>query len=220
MIKDILALGVPTFVRQGGMSIVFIVMNNSLGHYGGDIHIAIFGLIFRILHFILLPVFGLVQGFQPITGYNYGAGNTDRVIKTVKFTLIISAIISSFAFLIIMLFPGPIFHVFTTDTELINSGIPILRIIILIIPFIGVQVIGSSYFMAIGKAGPAFFLGLSRQFIFLLPLLIVFPLWFGLWGVFSAFPAADFISTLLTGIWFLYDVNKLKNKPIKKVVPV
>jgi Na+-driven multidrug efflux pump len=86
---------------------------------------------------------------------------------------------------------------------------PVLRVVVLIVPFIGVQMIGTSYFQAIGKARPAFFLGLSRQFIFLLPMMIVLPLLFGLWGVFAAFPAADFLSTLVTGLWLWKDVRSL-----------
>ena len=209
VVQEILALGVPAFIRQGGMSIVIIIMNNSLGYYGGDIYISAFGIIFRILHFVLMPLFGLVQGFQPITGYNFGAGNIVRVKRTVGLSILVSTTLASIGFLLLILIPGPIFRIFSTDISLINTGIPVLRVIILIIPFIGVQVIGASYFQAIGKAGPAFFLGLSRQFILLIPLMLSLPLVFGLWGIFIAYPAADFLSTLITGIWLLQDVRSL-----------
>jgi len=220
VVQEIFALGIPAFIRQGGMSIVMIIMNNSLGYYGGYIYISVFGIIFRILHFVLMPLFGLVQGFQPITGYNFGAGNIVRVKRTVRLSILVSTTFASIGFLLLILIPGPIFRIFSTDISLINTGIPVLRVIILIIPFIGVQVIGASYFQAIGKAGPAFFLGLSRQFILLIPLMLSLPLVFGLWGIFIAYPAADFLSSLITGIWLLQDVRSLPESQREEPVPV
>jgi putative MATE family efflux protein len=209
VLKEIFALGVPAFIRQGGMSLVLILVNNLLGRYGGDIYISVFGVIFRILHFVLMPLSGLVQGFQPITGYNYGAGKIDRVKYGVRLTLLISSALAVAGFLILSLLPGPIFRIFSTDSNLIRAGMPVLRVVVLIVPLIGIQMIGSAYFQAVGKARPAFFLGLSRQFIFLLPLMIVLPLAFGLWGVFAAFPAADLLSSLVTGLWLWKDVRNL-----------
>jgi Na+-driven multidrug efflux pump len=84
-----------------------------------------------------------------------------------------------------------------------------LRVVVLIIPFVGIQMIDASYFQAVGKARPAFFLGLSRRFIFLLPMMIVAPLAFGLWRLFAAYPVADFLSTLVTGLWLWKDVRTL-----------
>ena len=209
VLKEVFALGVPAFVRQSGMSLVIILVNNLLGRYGGDIYISVFGVIFRILHFVMMPLMGLVQGFQPITGYNYGAGKIDRVKHTLRLTILVSTTIAVIGFLVLSLFPGPIFRIFSKDLNLITTGMPVLRVVVLIVPFIGIQMIGTSYFQAVGKARPAFFLGLSRQFIFLLPMTIVLPLLFGLWGVFAAFPAADFLSTLVTGLWLWKDVRSL-----------
>jgi putative MATE family efflux protein len=213
VVLEIFALGVPAFIRQGGASLVVILVNNALGRYGGDIYISVFGVVFRIMHFVLMPLMGLVQGFQPITGYNYGAGNIDRVKRTIRFTLLISTMVAAFGFLILALIPGPTFRIFSNDIELITAGLPVLRVVVLIIPFVGIQMIGASYFQAVGKARPAFFLGLSRQFIFLLPLIIVLPRLFGLWGVFAAYPAADFLSTLVTSIWLWRDVRCLSAVP-------
>lgn len=217
VVREVFALGVPAFIRQGGASLVMILVNNALGRYGGDIYISVFGVVFRIMHFVLMPLMGLVQGFQPITGYNYGAGNIDRVKRTIRFTLLISTLVAAFGFLILALIPGPIFRIFSNDLELITAGIPVLRVVVLIIPFVGIQMIGASYFQAVGKARPAFFLGLSRQFIFLLPLMIVLPLLFGLWGVFAAYPAAGFLSTLVTSIWLWKDVRRLSAVPSETV---
>ncbi len=219
VLKEIFALGVPAFIRQGGMSLVLILVNNLLGRYGGDIYISVFGVIFRILHFVLMPLSGLVQGFQPITGYNYGAGKIDRVKYGVRLTLLISSALAVAGFLILSLLPGPIFRIFSTDSNLIRAGMPVLRVVVLIVPLIGIQMIGSAYFQAVGKARPAFFLGLSRQFIFLLPMMIVLPLAFGLWGVFAAFPAADFLSSLVTGLWLWKDVRNLGDSVATRPLP-
>ena len=209
IIPEIFSLGVPAFVRQAGFSVVFILVNNALGHYGGEIYIAAFGLVFRILHFFLMPMIGLVQGFQPITGFNYGAGNLARVKRTLALTLIISTAIGTLGFALLMTFPGPVFHVFSSDARLISTGIPVLRVVILIVPLIGLQMIGTSYFQAVGKARPAFVLGLSRQLLFLLPLMVVLPPVFGLWGVFAAFPVADFLSSVVTAVLLTRDVRSL-----------
>ncbi len=209
VLKEIFALGVPAFIRQGGMSLVLILVNNLLGRYGGDIYISVFGVIFRILHFVLMPLAGLVQGFQPITGYNYGAGNYGRVRYGVRLALLISTALAALGFLLLSLLTAPIFRIFSTDLNLIRAGTPVLRVVVLIVPFIGIQMIGASYFQAVGKARPAFFLGLSRQFILLLPMMLLLPLAFGLWGVFAAFPTADFLSTLVTGLLLWKDVRSL-----------
>jgi putative MATE family efflux protein len=210
VLKEVFALGVAAFVRQGGMSIILILANNLLGRYGGDIYISVFGVIFRILHFVMMPLMGLVQGFQPITGYNYGAGRIDRVKQGVRLSLLISSSVAVLGFLLLSLLPGPIFRIFSTDPKLIQAGIPVLRVFVLVVPFVGIQMIGASYFQAVGKAGPAFFLGLSRRFIFLLPVMIVLPLAFGLWGLFAAYPVADFLSTLVTGLWLWKDLRSLR----------
>lgn len=219
VLREVFSLGVPAFIRQGGASIVLILVNNLLGRYGGDIYLSVFGVVFRILHFVLMPLMGLVQGFQPITGFNYGAGNIDRVRHAVRLSLAVSTAVAVVGFLVLSLLPGPIFRIFSTDMNLITAGIPVLRVVVLIIPFVGIQMIGASYFQAVGKAVPAFFLGLSRQFIFLLPLMIVLPLLFGLWGVFAAYPLADLCSTAVTGFWLLKDVRGLKQPEVKRPVP-
>ena len=201
------------------MSVVIILVNNLLGRYGGDIYISVFGVIFRILHFVLMPVAGLVQGFQPITGYNYGAGKIERVKYGLRLSLLIASALAALGFLILSLLPGPLFRLFSTDVNLIQAGIPVLRVIVLIVPLIGLQMIGAAYFQAVGKARPAFFLGLSRQFIFLLPMMIVLPSAFGLWGVFAAFPAADFLSSLATGLWLWKDVRNLGDSVPTRPLP-
>jgi len=217
VLREIFVLGFPALVRQGVGSVLVILMNNALARYGGDIYIAVFGLVFRILHFVLMPVLGIVQGSQPIIGYNYGANSIPRVKRAVRLSIAVATVLSAGGFLLLMTLSGAVFRLFSGDPALAEAGVPVLRLMVLILPLVGVQMIGATYFQAVGKAKPAMFLGLSRQVIFLLPLVIILPRLFGLWGVFSAFPVADFLSSIITGLWLLKDVRSLtarKDEPV------
>ena len=112
VLGEVFKLGIPIFVRQLGMSILAVVVNNSLRAYGSEVHIAAFGVINRLLMFTLMPLMGLSQGFQPIAGYNYGAGSVDRVKQTVKISIIVSTSVATFAFVVMMLFPRTLFGYF------------------------------------------------------------------------------------------------------------
>ncbi len=210
VLGEVFKLGIPIFVRQLGMSILAIVVNNSLRAYGSEVHIAGFGIINRLLMFTLMPIMGISQGFQPIAGYNYGAGSTDRVKQTVKLSIIVSSAVALFAFLVMMLFPRTLLQIFTADAQLIREGTEALRVVILALPFVGLQLIGSTYFLAIGKAIPSLLLGMSRQILFLIPLVLLLPLTLGLSGVWTAFPIADGLATLATVLWMARDLRKLQ----------
>lgn len=216
---EIFKLGIPIFVRELGMSILAIVVNNSLRAYGSEVHIAAFGVINRLLMFTLMPLMGLSQGFQPIAGYNYGAGSVDRVKQTVKISIIVSTSVATFAFVVMMLFARTLFGIFTADQNLILAGAYALRIGILVIPFVGLQLIGATYFLAIGKAIPSLLLGMSRQILFFIPLVLLLPLAFGLNGVWFAFPIADGLAALVTVLWLALDLKKL-DRPAGEPAPV
>jgi putative MATE family efflux protein len=219
VLREIFILGFPALIRQGVGSVLVILVNNGLGRYGGDIYISVFGLVFRILHFVLMPILGIVQGSQPIIGYNFGAGSIDRVKRAVRLSVSVSTLLAAAGFLFLVTLSGPVFRLFSSDPALAEAGVPVLRLMILILPLVGLQMIGATYFQAVGKARPALFLGLSRQVIFLLPLVILLPRLFGLWGVFSAFPAADFLSSIVTGVWLLKDVRALSAGSVEEAAP-
>lgn len=211
VIKEIFVLGIVVFVRQAAKSILFIIMNNTLKTYGGDMAISSFGVIFRLLAFMLVPIAGIGQGFQPIAGYNYGAKKYSRVKQVIKKALLAATLLSLFSFSLMLFFSKSMLTVFNSEQQLLDVAVPALRIIILVIPFIGLQIVGSMYFFAVGKAGSAFFLSLSRQIIFLIPLVLLFSRFWGVTGVWAAFPAADFLSSSVTVIWLLF---VLKNEGI------
>ena len=161
LVLEIFSLGMPTFIRQAGLSFLALVLNNVLKIYGGDLGIATYGMINRLFMFTLMPIFGIVQGYQPIAGYSYGAKLRDRLAEVNKKGIQATTLMSFGGFLILELFAPFLISVFTRDPELIAMAVPSLRIACLCIWLLGFQVIGSTFFMSIGKAMPAFF---SRAF--------------------------------------------------------
>lgn len=211
IVREIGALGGVTLARQGVISVLSIILNNSLVTYGGGTALAAYGIISRMLMFALFPVMGIAQGYQPISGYNYGAKNFARVRETINKSILYATILAVLVFIVIMVFPRQIVRVFTSDAEIIQLTPNALRIVFAITPLIAVQLIGSSFFQSIGKAGPALFLSLSKQGFFLIPLLLVLPGIYGLWGIWISFPIADFLSTALTGYYLRKEMRENLN---------
>lgn len=210
LIKEINTLGLPTLARQGGSSALALVFNNVIKHYGGDLGIASFGMMHRLFMFTLMPIFGIVQGYQPIAGYSYGARRLDRLQEVNRKSFAIASLMAVASFLLLELGAGMLIRMFTSQQELIVMAVPALRIGSLAIFLVGFQFVGSTYFMALGQAFPSFFLSLSRQFFFLIPLILLLPRFFGLKGVWMALPLADLLSVLLTMIWFSLSWRRTK----------
>jgi len=210
LLPEVVAIGASSFTRVAAGSLVAIVLNNSIAHYGADVHLAVFGVSNRVMMFTFLPLIGIVQGLQPIVGFNYGARNMDRVREAVRKAVTGAVLIATLGFVVLMLFPRPLFALFSTDAELIAEGVGILRIIILILPLVGCQIIGASLFQALGKAWPALFLSMLRQVLFLIPLILVLPLRFGLGGIWAAFPVADALAVLVTVGWVVFELRHLE----------
>ena len=210
VLREMLSLGAPSFVRQFAASFFIIITNNMLSTYGGDLSIAAFGVIHKILIFGLMPLIGIAQGFQPIAGFNYGAGNMARVRAAVKTTFGVSIVAASAIFAAIMLFPEAVFRIFTADAELTAIGSDALRIVLLALPLIALQVTGAVFFQAVGKAVPALILSLSRQVIFLIPLMLLLPRFLGITGVWTAFPAADVLAVAVTLLWMRHAMKQLR----------
>jgi putative MATE family efflux protein len=211
IVREIGALGGVTLARQGVISVLSIVLNNSLVAYGGGTALAAYGIISRMLMFALFPVMGIAQGYQPVVGYNYGARKLSRVRETINKSILYATVLAVMVFIVIMIFPHQLVRVFTSDVEIIQLTPNALRIVFAITPLIAIQLIGSSYFQAIGKAGPALFLSLSKQGFFLIPLLLVLPGYFGLLGIWVSFPIADFLSTTLTWLYLRRELRVYLN---------
>lgn len=199
--KEILSLSFVTFARQGVISILAIILNHTLFTFGGEHAVTVYGIISRMLMFALFPVLGITQGFMPIAGYNYGAENYHRVKETISTSIKYAGLMAIAIFIIILIFAKPIVAVFTTDAIVISDTPGALRWVFAASPIIAVQLIGSSYFQAAGKATKALLLTLTKQGFFLIPLVLILPHFFGIFGVWVSFPIADILSTLVTGLF-------------------
>lgn len=208
LLKPVAVLGLPAFIRQFGGTFVAALVNNIAVAYGGDLAIASFGMINRVLIFALMPVFGLAQGFQPIAGFNYGAGRMDRVRQSTRLTSLVSAVITGFFFVLMVLLPNVILSMFTNDAGLLAIAAPAMRIVVFVLPLVGVQVVGATFFLAVGKAIPSLFLGMLRQIILLIPLVAVLPPLFGLKGLWFAFPIADTLAAAITLSWLTFFIRR------------
>jgi len=213
ILRETLSLGSVTFARQGTISILSIVLNNSLFFYGGELGLAIYGIIGRLMMFANFPVLGITQGFIPIVGYNYGAGLMNRVNGIIKLSMISATLIAFGIFAGIMIFTPKIISVFTNDPELIRETVPALRLVFLATPLIAVNLLGSAYFQAIGRAKPALILALSKQGFLLIPLIFLLPLQFGIDGIWFAFPIADIGAAVITGFYLKYTFYTEKSEP-------
>ncbi len=209
LIKEISSLGSVTLARQAMVSIVVLLVNNILFISGGEITVAIYAIISRMLMFALFPVIGITQGFIPIAAFNYGAKNYDRVYDVVIKSVIFSTFLASIVFGLIFIFSEDIVKIFTDDKEILVQTPNALRWVFAATPIIGIQFIGAAYFQAIGKALPALLLTLTRQGFFFIPLLFILSNKMGVLGVWIAFPLGELIATIVTG-FFLY-------KNLKKV---
>jgi putative MATE family efflux protein len=198
---EILSMSFVTFARQGVISLLTVLLNHTLFAQGGEHAVTVYGIISRMLMFALFPVLGITQGFLPIAGYNYGAENYSRVRETINKAILYAGALAIIIFIIILVFAKPIVAVFTTDAEVIKDTPGALRWVFAASPIIAVQLIGAAYFQAAGKPIKALMLTLSKQGFFLIPLVLILPRFLGIFGVWIAFPIADVLSTIVTGIF-------------------
>ncbi|PKM86319.1 MAG: MATE family efflux transporter [Firmicutes bacterium HGW-Firmicutes-12] len=211
--KQILAIGSAPFAMQFAASIMNIILNKSLSVYGGDIAISAMGIVNSIGMMILMPIFGINQGAQPIIGYNYGARKFERVKQTLKTGIIVATIVVLIGFIVTRLFPEALIGLFNNkDVELIRIGSQALTVFFVFLPIIGFQIVSAGYFQAVGKPKQAMILSLSRQVLLLIPALLILPRYFGLVGVFLAGPVSDLGSSLLTGFWLYLEMRGLSSK--------
>ena len=209
IVKETVSLGFVTLSRQAAVSLTVLVVNNILFSLQGESMIAVYAIISRMLMFMLFPILGITQGFIPIAGYNFGAKNKDRVLNSVKKAIIYSTGMATVIFLFIYTFSDSVANAFTSDVNIINKTSDALILVFMATPIIGVQLIGSAYFQAIGRAFPALMLTLSRQVFFLIPLVFFLSKIYGVYGVWISFPLAELLSTVLTGIYLNSEIKKL-----------
>ena len=194
---QIISLGLPGFVVQGTNSLVQIVCNNQLQHYGGDLYVGIFTVIGSVREMISLPVMGLSQGAQPVMGFNYGAQEYGRVKECIRFLAFLGTIYTLVAWGIVMLIPRQLMGIFSDDLQTIQTGARMMNIYFFGFVFMAFQFSGQSAFQALGKAKRAIFFSLLRKAFIVVPLTVLLPmLGLGVEGVFLAEPISNAIGGL------------------------
>ena len=223
IIKNIITVGMAPFMIQSCACVVVILVNNTLGEYGGDLSIGAYGIANRVAFLFTMVVMGFTMGMQPIVGYNYGARAYDRVLKTLWMTVGWSVATTTLGFLICEIFPYQVVHIFVSEdgsgsaTELIEASARGLRILVLMLPLVGFNIVAGNLFQHIGKPKRAILLSVSRQMLFLVPLIIFLPRHLGADGVWYSIPIADFVSTLLAALLLFQQIRKFKKNPSSEV---
>ena len=210
VMREILAIGVSSFVRTTAGSLVIVFVNRSLVAYGGDIAVAAFGVLHRVIMFFFMPLVSIAQGLQPVLGFNYGAGRYDRALRAIEISAIAATLLAALSFIIVFFFPAPISRVFTTDSALVSTGSHGAKLMFFVMYLLGFQMVGSVVFQAIGKAVPAFVTAISRNVLFFLPAVLILPRFLGIDGVWASFPIADGLSFVLTLLLVLPQVRRFR----------
>ncbi|MDT8902099.1 MATE family efflux transporter [Anaeroselena agilis] len=209
LIAKIVVMGSSAFFMQIAASFVAGLFNNILIIHGGQTAVAAMGIINRVSLLVLMPIFGISQGTQPVIGYNYGAKNFRRVREAVIKGSIAATAVAVTGFVIVELFDAYIIRMFSSEADLIALGATGLKIFMAMLPVIGFQVMGAGFFQAIGKPMHSLLLSMSRQLLILIPALLILPRFIGLQGVWLAGPIADFGAALVTAALVVAQVRRL-----------
>lgn len=217
IVKNIMSIGVSPFCMQLCACFVVILINKGLQKHGGDLAIGAYGIVNGITFMFIMIVMGITQGMQPIAGYNYGAEKFGRVTQVFKYSILYATIVMIISFLLCEFVPEPLIRMFTQDPRLIELAEEGMRIIVLVNPIIGFQIVVGQFFQSIGMPKKSIFLSLSRQLLFLIPMLFVLPEFFGTTGVWISMPVSDSISAIVAAvmIWKFYKNGAFKNKEME-----
>jgi putative MATE family efflux protein len=208
--REVVAIGFPSFIRMGAMSAIVLIINRTLGLYGGDLAIAAYGIVNRMMMFMGMPLMGIGQGLQPILGFSYGAKQLGRSLEVTRYALVVASAFSVAAFVVLFFLPGIVMRVFSDDGALIAIGVHASKYVFVAFFVVGFQIVGSIVFQALGHVGKTFVTSTSRQVLFLVPLLLVLPRFLEADGVWLAFPIADALSALLVLFLIMPQLRKFK----------
>ena len=211
-----LGIGTAPFLMHMAACFVVIVLNNQLKRYGGDMEIATFGMTNRFIFFFVMIVMGIQQGMQPIVGYNYGANLYARMLRAFKLSVYCATCVMGVLWLFGVIWPEGFIRLFTHDELLIAQSIAPARIMLCVMFAIGFPMITGNFYTSIGMAPKAIFLSLTRQVLFLIPLILCLPIlfqslgWDSIWGVWWALPISDSLSVITAAIVINRDMRKFK----------
>ena len=210
LVRNIIGIGISPFLMQTTSCVIVIAMNNQFVRYGGDMAVGAYSIANSMVMVFFMFVMGVTQGMQPIVGYNYGAEKFDRMLRCLWLAITAATLILLAGWAVSMLFPRQIARIFTTDPQLIDMAARGLVFDMLVFPVVGSQAVITNFFQCIGKVRISIFLSLSRQLFMLLPMAMVFPLFWGLDGVWASMPASDFAAFSTTIPILLWYLKKLK----------
>jgi putative MATE family efflux protein len=210
ILKLIFAIGVAQFTQMIATSIAAMIIVKMAATYGGDLALSSFGIIQRLLTFAMMPGMVIAQGMQPIVGFNYGADRFHHVLKTISLAVIWATAFSVSLFLILYLLPGPIIRIFTNDTELIDEGIHVMKIVFLALPVLGIFNVGQQVFLSTGKAVESFIVAILRPAAFMIPGVLILTRFLGVDGVWTSFPTSDGLTCVLVVILLLPLIKKFR----------
>jgi len=214
ILKSIFAIGIAAFAMTVAGSISSIFVNRLLVGYGGDLALAAFGIIHRILMFAIMPGIVIGQGLQPILGFNYGAKRYDRAFRAIKIAVAAATACCTAVFLVLYFAPEPFVRIFTTDEELIAIGSYAIKRLFLFLYLAGFMMVGGMVFQSIGKAIQSFITAISRPVLFLLPLIFILPRFWQLDGIWLAFPITDVLTFMLTLILLIPQIRFFRRMEI------
>lgn len=206
-----LSIGLSPFLMNLAHSLVVIIINNQLKHYGGDMSLATYGIINRFTFIFAMIVMGLNQGMQPLVGFNYGAKQYNRVLRGFKLTAIAATAVMTVVFVLGETIPEWLSRIFTDDAELIADSVVPMRILNCAMWLVGFQMVTGNFFTSIGMAGKSIFLSLTRQVLYLVPLALILPLCFTespILGVWWALPVSDILSAITAMIMLSIEIKK------------
>ena len=217
IIKNILAIGVSPLSMNACACIVVIFINTALVRHGGDLSVGAYGIANRIGFIFFMVVMGINQGMQPIAGYNYGAEQYDRMLRVLNYSMVAATCIMTVGWLVGELMPKACARLFTTDEQLIDIAARGIRINMILFPMIGSQAVITNFFQSIGMAKISIFLSLSRQMIYLLPLLVILPPLMGVDGVWWSLPISDALAFVTTWIIMIRYMRNFKRQHKERV---
>ncbi|MBO5028949.1 MAG: MATE family efflux transporter [Muribaculaceae bacterium] len=212
IIKSIIYIGLSPFLINVAGSVVNAIINNSLLRYGGDNAIAAVVVFNRYVTVFVFIIIGICQGMQPILGYNYGAGNFTRLFSTLKKAAVSATVVTVIGSAVGALFPAAIASMFMQDATQISCAVVCLRITALMFWIVGYQIVVTNFFQSLGMAAKSVFLSLTRQIIFMIPMLLILPPVWGLNGVWACFPVCDFLSAVVATVFLIVQVKRIRGQ--------
>ncbi len=218
VIRAILYIGMSPFLINVAGSAINAIVNTSLLKYGGDNAIASVVVFNRYVTVFVFIVLGICQGMQPIIGYNYGAGKIPRLFKTLTYACGAATCVTIVCCVVGAIFPRQIASMFMQDAAQIDCAVNCLRITTISFWIVGFQIVSTNFFQSLGMATKSIFLSLTRQIIFMIPLLLIYPPYFGLDGVWMAFPTSDMLASIVTALMLWWQVKKIKNHAVENQV--